>query len=136
MVDTSVWSLGLRRFETVLNASEQSIVKEFKELVAEGRVRLLGLIRQELLSGIRNSEQFAKLRTMLRSFPDVALDISDYEAAAEASNECRTKGITVSVVDALIATISSSRGWSLFTTDSDFRNLAKIVPIKLHLPRR
>jgi len=136
LVDTSVWSLSLRRRPGDLNHVERSTVGELTELIAEGRVRLIGLIRQEVLSGIRNPSQFEKLRAFLRPFPDVAIDTSDYEAAAQASNQCMSRGVIVSIVDALICAVALSRNCTIFTTDTDFQKHAEILPIKLHTPRK
>ena len=135
LVDTSIWSLALRRRAHDLSSAEKILVGELAELVKEGRARILGVIRQELLSGIKAPEQFEKLRTILRSFPDEVVETSDYELAAKSSNQCRSKGIAVSVVDAMICAISSSRDWPILTTDPDFRSYANVLPIKLHVPR-
>src|ERR1700686_4843310 len=99
LVDTSVWSLALRRKSENLNATEKFIVAELSELVREGRARLIGLVRQEVLSGIRTTEHFENLRLHLRSFPDEPIDTSDHEEAAKAGNRCRGKGIVVSIVE-------------------------------------
>jgi predicted nucleic acid-binding protein len=136
LIDTSVWSLAFRRRPQDLNASERSIVVELAELIREGRARLIGLVRQELLSGIKTPAQFEKLRAALRAFPDEPIDTSDYEAAAKHSNECRSKGVVVSVVDILICSIALSRSWSVFTTDPDFENYAMILRVSLHSPRQ
>ena len=136
LVDTSVWSLSLRRNPRDLNPVERSIVVELTELIAEGRARLMGLVRQELLSGVRNSPQFEMLRTVLRAFPDVDVETSDYELAARASNQCKSKGVTVSLVDALICAVANARGWTIFTTDQDFENHPGILPVKLYTMRR
>ena len=136
LVDTSVWSLALRRKAEDLSAGENIIVAELSELVKEGRARIFGLIRQELLSGIRSAAQYEKLRSALRSFPDVVIDTSDYESAAKASNECRAKDLVVSIVDILTCEIALSRDWLIFTTDPDFGHYARVLPIKLHKPRR
>ena len=136
LVDTTVWSLALRRKPTELTPAERSNVEEHGELVREGRARMIGLIRQELLSGIKTREQFDKLRAALRAFPDEPLETSDHEAAAESSNRCREKGIVVSVVDILICSVAITRGWSVFTTDPDFQNYARVLPIELHTGRR
>ncbi len=135
LVDTTVWSLALRRQHADLAPVERSSVEELGELVQEGRARMIGLIRQELLSGITSHDQFEKLRATLRAFPDELLGTSDYEAAAESSNRCRAKGIVVSVVDILICSIAISRGWSVFTTDPDFQNYARVLPVVLHPAR-
>jgi hypothetical protein len=63
---------------------------------------MIGLVRQELLSGIRAPEQYEKLRLHLRSFPDEVIDTSDYEGAAQAGHRCRAKGVVVSIVDTLL----------------------------------
>jgi predicted nucleic acid-binding protein len=135
LVDTSVWSLALRRNSKDLTAAEQLVVDELAHLTREGRARIISLIRQELLSGIKMAGQYEKLRLALRAFPDEPVDTSDYEAAAKVSNDCRSRGIAPSAVDALICQIALARQWSIFTTDPDFKAYAKALPIKLHAPR-
>jgi predicted nucleic acid-binding protein len=136
LVDTSVWSLALRRKTESLNATEIFIVADLSELVREGRARLMGLVRQELHSGIKTTEQYEKLRLHLRSFPDEPIDTSDYEEAAKAGNRCRGKGILVSTVDILICVVAIKREWAIFTTDPDFTNYVKVLPISIHMPRK
>jgi predicted nucleic acid-binding protein len=135
LVDTSVWSLALRRRRRHLTSSEHAVVAELADLTREGRVRIIGLIRQELLSGIKSPAQYEKLRVALRAFPDEPVATSDHEGAAKASNAFRSKGIATSVVDALICEIARAREWSVFTTDPDFKNYARVLPLKLHTPR-
>jgi hypothetical protein len=136
LVDTSVWSLALRRKAQDLSATEQAAVAELTELIQEGRAKMIGLVRQELLSGIRTPAQYERLRSILSSFRDEVITTSDHEAAANASNECRTRGVAVSVSDVLICAVALARDWPIFTTDPDFRNYAKVLPIKLHTPRK
>ena len=135
-IDTSVWSLALRRKNEDLNANQRLLVSELSELIREGRARLIGLVRQELLSGIRATEQYEKLRVHLRSFPDELVDTSDYEEAAKVGNRCRAKGVVVSIVDILLCAVAIKRQWAIFTTDPDFSNYAKVLPLRIHTPRR
>jgi predicted nucleic acid-binding protein len=135
LVDTSVWSLALRRKNESLRGNEKLFVAELTELIREGRARVIGLVRQELLSGIKTAEQFEKLRDYLRFFPDAAVDMSDYESAAEAGNRCRAKGVVVSIVDILLCAVAMKREWSIFTTDPDFMNYSKVLPVATHTPR-
>ncbi|HMK30504.1 MAG TPA: PIN domain-containing protein [Terriglobales bacterium] len=135
LVDTSVWSLALRRKSESLNASEKLLVRELAELIREGRVRVVGIVRQELLSGIRTAEQYEKLRIYLRSFPDAGIDTTDYEEAAKAGNRCRAKGIMVSIVDILLCAMTIRRNWAIFTTDPDFSNYGRVLPLTIHAPR-
>ena len=128
--------VSFRRKVQDLNAAEKASVAELTELIKEGRARIIGSIRQELLSGIKNSAQYEELRSTLRSFPDEPIDTSDYEAAAKASSDCRSKRVTVSIIDILIRAIALARDWSISTSDSDFKDYARILPIRLHTPRK
>jgi predicted nucleic acid-binding protein len=136
LVDTSVWSLALRRKSEHLSAAERSLVAELSELIREGRTRMIGLVRQELLSGIRTTEHYEKLRLRLRSFPDEPIDTSDHEEAAKAGNQCRGKGIVVSIVDVLLCAVAMKRQWAIFASDPDFTNYAEVLPLKIHAPRK
>jgi predicted nucleic acid-binding protein len=132
LVDTSMWSLALSRREGDLNPREQSLVLELTELVKEGRAGIIGLIRQELLSGIKTQAQFEGLRRVLVAFPDEPVDTSDHEAAAQAGNDCRARGIAVPLVDMLICAVAQPRGMPIFTTDPDFEKYARALAVKLH----
>jgi predicted nucleic acid-binding protein len=136
LIDTSVWSLALRRKNESLSTNETFLVAELSEIIREGRARMIGLVRQELLSGIKATEQYEKLRLHLRSFPDEVVDTSDYEEAAKAGNRCRAKGVVVSIVDILLCAVANKRLWTIFTTDPDFSNYAKVLPLRIHAPRR
>jgi predicted nucleic acid-binding protein len=136
LVDTSIWSLALRRKAQDFSTTEKVLVGELTELVREGRARILGVVRQELLSGIKVPEQYERLLRTLRSFPDEVVETADYELAAKSSHECRSRGIAVSTVDALICAFSSTRDCPIFTTDPDFENYASVLPVQLHTPRK
>jgi predicted nucleic acid-binding protein len=136
LVDTSVWSLALRRSPHDLSAAEQESVRELGDVVGEGRARIIGIVRQELLSGIRHIPQFEKLRETLRSFPDEAVSTTDHEEAARISNQCRAKGLAVSAADMLICAVARSRQWAIFTTDPDFAGYAKVLTLRLHMVRK
>ncbi|HET7542780.1 MAG TPA: PIN domain-containing protein [Polyangiaceae bacterium] len=130
-MDTSVWSLALRR-----PASQGSReTAELIELIREGRVTMIGAIRQEILSGIKAAEQYKKLRDRLRAFGDEALDAPDYEEAALCFNRCRAKGLQGSNTDFLICAVSMRRGLAILTTDKDFRGFAKVLGFELHTTR-
>ena len=131
LVDTTIWSLALRRPKGRLSEDEDERIAAWRELVQDGRARLIGPIRQELLSGIREPAQFERLRDQLRAFKDEAITTEDFEQAAHWSNECRRKGVSGSGVDFLICAATIARGWQVFTTDADFRTYAKVAPIQL-----
>jgi len=132
LVDTPIWSLAFRRKSADLNSIEKSLVEELRDLIQEGRAHLIGIVRQEVLSGIRNPDQFEKLRLVLRPFRDEPLELEDYEAAASASNRCRAKGIAMSSVDAVLCAVALKKDLAIFTTDPDFKHYSRVLPLKLH----
>ncbi len=80
LADTSVWSLALRRRRTaILSADEKRLVAVLSEAIRDGRVVMIGPIRQEILSGIKEQAQFVKLRSTLAAFRDEPIDTADYE---------------------------------------------------------
>ncbi len=130
LIDTSVWSLALRRAKP----TSVDIVRQLTSLVEQGLVAMIGPIRQELLSGVRHAPQFTKLRDHLRAFPDIRLDHLDHEEAATYFNRCRAKGVQGSNTDFLIAAVAARYELEIFTTDRDFLELARLLPIKLYSP--
>ncbi len=135
LVDTPVWSLALRRRPADLSPEQQSAVAELEELVREGRVALMGVVRQEVLSGIASDAAYERLREHLRAFPDVPLTTDDYEDAAAAFNQCRAGGITGSAIDILICAVAARRGLAVFTRDADFSRYSERLGFGLHKPR-
>ena len=131
LVDTSVWSLALRRERPV----DDGFVRELIELIDEQRVVMIGPVRQELLSGIRSEAHFNKLRDHLRAFPDLPLTSADFEVAAGFYNLCRAKGTQGSNTDFLLCAVAVNHGLTLLTADLDFTRFAGILPIRLHRTR-
>jgi predicted nucleic acid-binding protein len=132
LVDTSVWSLALRRKASNLGARDQAHSEALRELVREGRVQMIGPVRQELLSGIRDEPVFRKIRDNLRAFDNPQLQAEDYEEAARMNNACRAQGIAGSPVDFLICAVAYIRNWQIFTTDRDFSRYHKVLPLRLY----
>lgn len=131
LVDTSVWSLALRRG----TSKEHEVVKELHDLIRDVRVQIIGPIRQEILSGIKSHKQFESLKSYLSAFPDIPLETSDYEKAAEFFNINRKHGIQGSNTDFLICSVAYNRDLEIFTTDNDFVNFQQYIPIKLYLSK-
>lgn len=127
IVDTCVWSLAFRKRQP----TNDIITQKLRDLIADGRVVMLGTVRQEILSGIKHKEQFEKLKNNLRSFPNLLTDAEDYELAAEYFNTCRRHGIQGSNTDFLICAMANRRSYEIFTTDKDFINFSQYLPIVL-----
>ncbi|MGA7463498.1 MAG: PIN domain-containing protein [Candidatus Korobacteraceae bacterium] len=128
LADTSVWSLALRRKATAkLGAEEQRLATLLSEAITDGRVVIIGPIRQELLSGIKDDTQFEKLRTALEAFRDEPLDSGDYEEAARLYNICRSRGVECGPVDMLICAVAVRRKWRVLANDAGLNKCLEIV---------
>jgi predicted nucleic acid-binding protein len=126
LVDTSVWSLVLRRR---VRSRDDALADELERLIVAYRVVMIGPIRQELLSGIRTHEG---LREKLRAFPDLRLHPEDYELAAQFFNRCRGRGVQGSNTDFLICAAAVRRDSSVFSTDRDFEAYERILQLRRH----
>jgi predicted nucleic acid-binding protein len=133
LVDTSVWSLALRRSKNVTLSSEQrNVVTALADLMQDGRAVMMGAIRQELLSGIKTQAGFDALKSTLTAFEDVPLSMQDYEKAAEVFNTCRANGVQGSSTDFLICAVSINHQLPIFSVDGDFLNYQKYLQMLLH----
>ena len=128
IIDTSVWSLALRRNKQESNTA----VQELQRLIRDHRVQMIGPIRQEVLSGIRSESHFKKLKKHLESFPDLPAITLDYVTAAKYFNHCRSKGIQGSNTDFLICAMANRNKLSIFTEDNDFELFSEYIKIVLH----
>jgi hypothetical protein len=126
--DTPIWSAALRRGEEVAGSSRD----ELSKLVNQGLVEIIGPIRQEILSGIRDRSKFEIVRDRLRVFPDLEIGTGDYEEAAAYYNRCRSKGIQGAFTDFVICAIAARHGLEIFTDDKDFLRYKTVLPIRLY----
>jgi predicted nucleic acid-binding protein len=126
LVDTSVWSLALRRNEP------GEITKLLTGLITQSLVVLIGPVRQEILSGISSEDVYKSLKSKLRSFDDFQITTKDYETAASYFNICHKNGIQGSHTDFLICSIASNNNLLILTTDKDFINYMRYLPIHLY----
>jgi predicted nucleic acid-binding protein len=130
IVDTDVWSEAFRK-----QGARSEQVEELRRLIEEGRVQLIGPIRQEILCGIRSEKQFERIKESLDPFPDKVVESDVYVLAARLYNLCRSKGIQGSNTDFLICACSVSWGYPILTKDKDFMSFREILPCELLEPR-
>jgi predicted nucleic acid-binding protein len=128
IIDTCVWSHFLSQNPRASTRISEAVAR----LVKSDAIKMLGPIRQELLSGAQPNERFEQLKEYLRFFPNLALDEQDDENAAKYYNELRKRGVQGTGTDLIICAAAVRHGLIIFTTDSDFAHYAKHVPIKLH----
>ena len=126
MVDTSVWSLALRR-SPPSDAPEVRVLKRL--LGQDDLIVTTGLVLQELLQGFRGPAAKRKIIHDFSMLPVIAPDLDVHIAAAELRNRCRRKGVLVGTIVALIARLCIQLELSLLTTDRDFTAMARHCPL-------
>lgn len=129
IVDTSVWSYALRHRGSMNSHSSVRILKDLID--GDDDIRILGVILQEILSGVRKEADFQRLRDYLLDIPLVEPGRIDYENAARMRNELLGKGVRATTMDSLIASYSIGNGFCLLTADKDFFDIAKFIDLKL-----
>jgi predicted nucleic acid-binding protein len=127
-VDTSVWSLALRR-------DPPAVAKEVTALVRalEGGEIVLttGLILQELLQGFAGPKAKAQILERFSAVPLLVPDRDDHVRAADLRNDCRRAGIQIGTIDALLAQLCIRHEMTMLTTDRDFAHVAARSALKL-----
>ncbi len=130
IVDTDVWSEAFRK-----KGEKSAYVTEFQNLIQEGRVQMLGIIRMEILCGIRNEKIFNQMKRSLEAFPDKPLDTEIFVHAAKFLNLCRSKGIQGSNNDFILCACSVIWKMPILSKDKDFQSYQKLLHIELVKPR-
>jgi len=102
------------------------------DLIADGRVVLPGVVRQEILSGIRDDARFHKVKTVLRTIDDEPMTTEDFESAAAAFTTCRRAGIAPTFVDMTLCALAIRLQAPILTLDKDFARYATVLPIQIH----
>ena len=127
-VDTSVWSLALRRD----NPQDSKEVKLLHRALSEGiMVFTTGLVLQELLQGFLGATASSQIIERFAALPFIIPDRVDYVQAAEIRNRCRRKGIQTGTIDALLTQLCLQHELELLTTDHDFKHISKVYPLRL-----
>jgi predicted nucleic acid-binding protein len=127
-VDTSVWSLALRRDRPADRAEVGVLVRAL-----EGGETLLttGLVLQELLQGFAGPKSRAQIVERFSALPLVVPDRDDHIDAAELRNHCRRKGVQIGTIDTLLAQLCIRHGLTMVTTDADFTHVAEHSRLEL-----
>ena len=130
IVDTSVWSLALRRSKAGIPVHPVvALLKEFIEQEAE--ICVPGIVLQEVLSGVRHQAQFDRLRAALHPFRVEAASEDIHVRAAEVFNACQAAGVAATAIDCLIAATAERSQARILAVDGDYQHMAAVVPIEL-----
>ena len=128
LVDTSVWSLALRRD---VSSPEPAVQALRNALQGAAIVVTTGLVMQELLQGFAGPKAGLQIIERFATLPFIEPDRQDYIAAAELRNTCRRAGIQIGTIDALLVQLCIHHDLTLLSTDNDFALAAKHCTLRL-----
>jgi predicted nucleic acid-binding protein len=116
LVDTSVWI----DFLNGINSKERHTLHRLIE--EEEDISLTEIVVTEILQGIKDDENFKRVKDYLLEFPiHRPKGTETYLKAAEIYRDCRKKGKTIrKTVDCIIAAICIENGLTLLHKDIDF----------------
>lgn len=127
-MDTSVWSLALRR-SPPSSAPEVELLESY--LKQGDLVVTTGIVLQELLQGFSGPRAKQAIVKDFSLLPMITPDVEDHIQAAELRNRCRRKGVQIGTIDALIVRLCIRHELPLLTTDRDFKAVARHCPLSL-----
>ncbi len=127
-VDTSVWSLALRR-DAPPSQPEVAVLR--RALESATPVLTTGLILQELLQGFRRPKARDAILSRFSVLPFLVPDRDDHVRAAELHIACRQKGLQVATIDVLLSALCLRYELTMLSTDVDFRRIARVRPLSV-----
>ena len=127
-VDTSVWSLALRRDEPSLTPEVQALRDA---LESHDTVVTTGLVLQELLQGFTGPRARREIIDRFGALPFVNPERRDHIDAAALRNQCRRSGVQIGTIDALLAQLCIRNKLTLLSTDKDFDFIAAQHSLRL-----
>lgn len=128
LVDTSVWSLALRR-DAVQSEPEVAVLRD--ALLGADQVFITGFVLQELLQGFAGPKARDSLIERLAALAFLSPDREDHIEAVEVRNTCRRHGVQIGTVDALLIQLCRRHDLVMLTTDKDFQMAAPHIDFRL-----
>ena len=132
LVDTSVWSLALRRDAST---SEPEVDQLKDALMGADVVVTTGMVLQELLQGFSGPKSREQIIERFTALALLVPDREDHIAAADLRNTCRRAGIQMGTIDALLAQLCIRHDLTLLSTDNDFKLAAPHCPLRVWAPK-
>lgn len=128
LVDTSVWSLALRRDGS---SSAPQVAALVKAIESGESILTTGLVLQELLQGFSGPKARAQILERFSALPLLVPDRADHVEAAALRNTCRRHGVQIGTIDALLAQLCIRHSLLMLSSDQDFQGIAKHCALRL-----
>jgi len=125
LVDSSVWV-------DFFSSSPGPAGKELHRIINENEpFALTGAVVAEVLQGLTRDAGPIERLLAACDFVEPA-GFETYRDAAALYRTARTRGISLTTIDTLIAAVALEQGASVFTLDRDFARMARITGLQLY----
>lgn len=94
-------------------------------------VAVCGVVRAELLHGVRSASDRANVLAILAPFQHIPMTEAVWDAVGDNLQILRGSGVSVPFQDAVLASISIYNGLELWTRDNHFTLIQQVIPTLL-----
>ena len=123
LIDTSAWIASFRK------SGNEKLKEKIIHALDSDSVLITDIIKLELLQGCLDRKEYETMKSRLNAVENLTLNSTVWDMAFNAGFRLRRKGITVSTVDIIIASIAGAYGCTLLHHDRHFRFIATELPI-------
>lgn len=123
IADTSVW---IDFFRSRHNEYVEILIEQLKHK----NILMCGMIELEIRQGLRVHER-AITDDFLKTIEFIDSTREDYQIAGDLISEMKSRGITESAQDSLIAAVCINNNIQLLTTDLDFHHFPKLKIVEI-----
>ena len=125
LVDTSVWIFALRK-------QFDPFVREYVDQLLKDHIVLInGMIKLELLGGVKTEKEFKRLKSRLDALEKVEIDNNVWEITYQIAFNLRQHGVTVPYTDILIAASAIKSKAILVHIDKHFDTIARYTNLEV-----
>lgn len=124
LVDTSVWVDYFR-------GGSPLVSEKLDGLLSEAEVCVPKIVLAELLQGAKSEREVAAIEDMLEAFTIIDQGPDTWMKAGKLSRQLKSRGKTIPLIDCYIAVIAEESHCAVFTLDSHFQEIQKVLPLQL-----
>lgn len=122
IVDTSIW---IQAFRPGVSPERRAL----DGLLRQREVAMVGPVLAEVLQGTRSPDEFQELLIRLTALPYFAETQGTWARVGNLSYDLRQQGVTIALVDLLIASLALEHDCEVYTLDEHFQ---RVPSLKLH----
>lgn len=125
MVDTSIWLEFFR-------VRESPYAEALDRLLEDELVCTANLIKAEIIPGARTPKQFRELKDYFNALPLAPDPASLWQEIIDVQFQLKRVGINgISIPDLIIAVVARANNKIIFTKDSDFQLIRRVLSVTL-----